>query len=147
MPKGDYDGISEQSRASGQRLADARALLDADRWRGSMYMAGYAVECLLKTKLMKMFDCRNLKELELGLKDRGIMATRDTIFTNQLEVLLRWCDGTERLRQDRALWRSFNLSNRWITGWCYSPDQADRDEAEAFLEATEDILKWAESNL
>ena len=105
MPKGDYDGISEQSRASGQRLADARALLDADRWRGSMYMAGYAFECLLKTKLMKMFDCRNLKELELGLKDRGIMATRDTIFTHQLEVLLRWCDGTERLRQDRAIWR------------------------------------------
>ena len=45
------NGISELARASRHRFADARALLREARWQGAMYIAGYAVECLLKTKL------------------------------------------------------------------------------------------------
>ena len=59
-----HNGVSELAGASRQRLADAKALLNASRWRGAMYMAGYAVECLLKTKLMHIYNCQNLGELE-----------------------------------------------------------------------------------
>ena len=59
-----HNGISELAEASRQRLADAKALLNASRWRGAMYIGGYAVECLLKTKLMHIYDCKNLSELE-----------------------------------------------------------------------------------
>jgi hypothetical protein len=59
-----FSGISEQSKAGKHRMDDARALLNAVRWRGAMYMAGYSVECLLKTKLMRIFNCRNLGELD-----------------------------------------------------------------------------------
>jgi hypothetical protein len=34
-----YSGVSEQSKASTHRLDDARALLNAERWRGAMYIA------------------------------------------------------------------------------------------------------------
>jgi len=48
-----YSGITEQTKASVHRLDDARALLREQRWRGSMYLAGYAIECQLKAKLMQ----------------------------------------------------------------------------------------------
>ncbi len=48
-----YFGISEQSKASKHRLDDARALFNAVRWRGAMYMAGYALEYLLKRKVLQ----------------------------------------------------------------------------------------------
>jgi len=49
-----YGGISEQSKASKHRLDDARALLNAGRWRSAMYLSGYAVECLIKIKTEKL---------------------------------------------------------------------------------------------
>ena len=45
-----HDGVSEQANASRQRLADAKVLRKASRWRGAMYMAGYAVEGLWHAK-------------------------------------------------------------------------------------------------
>ncbi len=40
-------GVSEQEKAGKHRMQDARVLLNAGRWRGAMYLAGYSVECLL----------------------------------------------------------------------------------------------------
>ena len=56
------------------RMDDARALFNSVRWRGAMYLAGYSIECLLKTKLMRMFDCRHLQELDEELQRRGVLA-------------------------------------------------------------------------
>jgi len=77
-------GISEQSKASKHRLEDAYALLNAGRWHGAMYMSGYAVECLIKTKLMRIYGCRNLYELEYELQRRAQLATHATVFTHHL---------------------------------------------------------------
>ncbi|MBX6312122.1 MAG: hypothetical protein IRY99_04265, partial [Isosphaeraceae bacterium] len=55
------------------RLEDARALLAAGRWRGAMHPAEYAVGCLLKKKLMEMYGCRYLRDLESELQDRGLL--------------------------------------------------------------------------
>ena len=96
-----HDGVSELAVASRQRLEDARALLNASRWRGAMYMAGYAVECLLKTKLMHIYDCKNLRELEDLLLQRPILPVHRTVFTHQLEDLLRLTPGYNRLMQNR----------------------------------------------
>lgn len=52
-------------------------------------MAGYAAECLLKTTLMRRYDCRTLRELEDVLQRRGVLADSATVFTHQLAVLLR----------------------------------------------------------
>ena len=48
MSRNLYYGVSEQGKAGKHRLDDARALLNSVRWRGAMYLAGYAVECLLR---------------------------------------------------------------------------------------------------
>ncbi len=52
-----FYGVTEQGKVGKHRMDDARVLLNAARWRGATYMAGYSIECLLKTKLMRMFDC------------------------------------------------------------------------------------------
>lgn len=84
-----FIGVTEQSKASIHRWDDAHALLNAARWRGAMYLAGYSIECLLKAKLTRMFDCDNLLVLDDELQRRNLLAERATIFTHQLEVLLR----------------------------------------------------------
>ena len=81
-----HSGVTEQRRASLQRLKDARVLLAGNRWHGAMYMAGYAVECLLKFKLMRQWNCRNLVELETELGKKG---GGPKVFTHNLEELLR----------------------------------------------------------
>jgi hypothetical protein len=48
-----FYGISEQAKAGKHRLDDAHVLFNGARWRGAMYLAGYAIECRLKTKLMR----------------------------------------------------------------------------------------------
>ena len=35
-------------KAALQRKNDAHALLEKQRWRGAMYLGGYAIECKLK---------------------------------------------------------------------------------------------------
>lgn len=142
-----YYGVSEQAKASKHRLDDARALFNAVRWRGAMYMAGYAIECLLKMKLMRMFDCRHLQELEDTLLRRGLLATQGTIFTHELATLLRLTQGGDRLRQDAAAWQSFNIVNRWVPAWRYTANLSNRDDAADFLEAVDKVRQWIENNI
>jgi HEPN domain-containing protein len=142
-----YSGVSEQAKASKHRLDDARALFNAVRWRGAMYMAGYALECLLKTKLMQMYNCRNLRELEDELQQRGVLAMQATVFTHQIELLLRLTQSMDRLQQNRTLWPQFNVVNRWLPAWRYTADLGSRQDAEDFLEAVEALINWIEFNV
>jgi HEPN domain-containing protein len=146
MAREAYYGISEQFKAGKHRLDDARALFNAVRWRGCMYLAGYAVECLLKTQLMRKFECRHLRELDNELQQRGEVPAGVTVFTHHLEVLLRLTGGRDRMRQDQSAWRTFNIVNRWIPAWRYSADRSNREDAEDFLEAVEKVLHWIEHN-
>ncbi|MDM8522003.1 hypothetical protein QUF80_01425 [Desulfococcaceae bacterium HSG8] len=142
-----YSGVSEQAKASRHRSDDARALFNASRWRGAMYMAGYAVECLFKTKLMQIYDCRNLHELEDELQRRGVLTGHTTVFTHHLELLFRMLPGYERLRQNRILWPRLNIVNRWVPAWRYTANLSNREDAEDFLEAVDNIMHWTENNL
>lgn len=141
------NGVTEQGKAGRHRLDDARVLINSARWRGAMYLAGYAVECLLKTKLMRMYDCRHLQELENELQQRGVLGAHATVFTHHLEVLLRLTAGTDRLRKDQALWRLFTLVNQWVPAWRYSANVSDADDATDFMAAVEAVSRWIENNI
>jgi HEPN domain-containing protein len=142
-----FYGVSEQGKAGKHRLEDALALLEKDRWRGAMYMAGYAVECLLKTKLMRIFDCRHLRELEEELQRRGALPATETVFTHQLEFLIRLTQALDRLRHNRDLWLSYTIVNSWIPAWRYTADRSNRKDAEDFLSAVENVCRWIENNV
>jgi hypothetical protein len=112
-----------------------------------MYMAGYAVECLLKTKLMQMYSCRTLRDLEDELQRRGALAEHATVFTHHLELLFRLTRRYDQLRQHRLLWPQFVLVNRWIPAWRYTADVANRQDAADFLEAVAQTMQWLEHNV
>ncbi len=41
---------------SDERISDARALLAANQWPGAYYLAGYALECALKSCVLAYID-------------------------------------------------------------------------------------------
>ena len=112
-----------------------------------MYIAGYAVECLIKTKLMEMFQQSNLEDLEAELKRRHIIPDDSSLFDHRIELFLRASGRLDALRNDRAIWRSFNIANRWIPSWRYNPDLSDRADAEDFLSAVDVMLEWIRNNI
>jgi HEPN domain-containing protein len=145
MAKKQHAGITEQHKASIHRWEDAQALFQAGRWRGAMYLAGYAVECRLKWKLMQRWQCRTLVQLEEDLQEHGI---EQSPFTHNLKVLLRLAGGLERMQQNQRLWGSFSDTvNRWRPAWRYNPDVSTREQAEDFLEVAKDVLRWIDHNL
>ena len=141
-----HDGITDQASASRQRLEDAKVLLRASRWRGAMYIAGYAVECLLKTKLMRIYECQNLRELEVELQRRSILSGHSTVFTHQLEELFKLTPGYNRLRQNQNMVSLFNFVNRWTPTWRYTR-QTTGDAATFFIEAVEEVMHWISNNI
>ena len=142
-----HNGISEQAGASRQRLEDARVLLSASRWRGAMYIAGYAVECLLKTKMMPIYGCQNLRELDDVLRQRSILPVHRTVFTHQLEDLLKLTPGYNRLKQNRDIWHMFHAVNLWTPQWRYTTKQTTRQEAVRFLTFIENVMHWIDPNI
>jgi HEPN domain-containing protein len=144
MTRQRFSGYSEQWKASIHRHVDAQRLFDAQRWRGAMYLAGYAVECRLKAQLMRRWDCWNLPELEGELQQRNLQTSA---YTHNLEALLALSGGQDRMRQNRSTWRAFNEVNRWLPAWRYSPDGASREQCEDFLEAVQVILNWIDHNI
>ena len=89
MPK------DELKRVARARLSDARALLDASRFDGAVYLCGYAIEVALKARI-----CQNLRwpEYIVGGKYHSLK-------THDLDVLLSF-SGTEAYTktQDLAEW-------------------------------------------
>jgi HEPN domain-containing protein len=142
-----FGGVTEQAKAGIHRLEDAQVLAREKRWRGAMYLAGYGVECLLKKKLMEKFQCQRLLELEQELQQRGLLALEATVYTHQLERLLRLAGGLDRIRQNRDAWSRFNLVNRWLPAWRYSPKSVTAEDAQDFIEAVEATMKWIAANV
>jgi HEPN domain-containing protein len=138
--------VSEQAKASKHRLQDAEELFGEGRWRGALYLGGYAVECLLKARLMQIYGCRHLGELEEELLRRGVLGADQTVFTHHLERLLRLTGAQNRLRQNHTGWRSFVTANRWIPAWRYSSDLSNENDAEDFLNSVRELLRWIENN-
>jgi HEPN domain-containing protein len=142
-----YDGASELRRASKRRQEDAYALHTAGRHRGAMYVAGYAVECLLKAKLMQMFNCRTLEGLDDRLRQMGRLGTDTSLYTHQLVLLLRLTGRLDALQHNVPTWRQFLLVNLWLPAWRYEPTNGNATEADRFLEATDAIIGWVENNV
>lgn len=112
-----------------------------------MYLAGYSLECLLKVKLMRMFGCRTLMELDEELRSRGWLSPDATVFTHNLRSLLERTGRVDQLRKNEADWRLWNLANQWVPARRYTADLSNVDDARDFLKAVESISRWVENNV
>lgn len=140
-------GVTEQTKAAVHRLDDAQALFERNRFRGAMYVGGYAVECTLKARLMERYECRTLVELEAELVRRKLVPKDWTAFSHQLFVLTTLTGALARIKKDRRLWRLFNKVNTWLPAWRYNVTAPNRDEASDFLDAVRVIKHWLDANV
>ena len=112
---------AELQRLAKERIADAKALLVARRWSGAYYLAGYAVECGLKSCVLAhiertgiIFEDRkyaekcwthDLKELLLLTGLKGAFdndAAADVGLFNNWDVVKDWTESSRYRRTPKA---------------------------------------------
>jgi len=108
------------------RVADARALLEAGRWDGAYYLAGYVVECALKACIAKGFQ-------EGNIPDKGSV---DKIYVHNLKTLLKLADLDTEL--NKAMAADPQLEVAW--GNAVPWNESDRYEHSHTQEQAQDVL-------
>jgi HEPN domain-containing protein len=112
--------------------------MQLERPTPAVYMAGYAVECMLKALVLASVPERKEREsIELFRGGRA----------HSFEWLLdlyRQCGGPS---PPRNLRRSFHRLSGWSTDIRYSPGNEWNREARPFLVAAEEVIDWAEGRI
>ena len=126
-----------------ERLRDAETLLRAQRWSGAYYLAGYAVECGLKSCILVRVAA--LPEILFEDKNKKFSTN---CWTHDIEDLVRLAD-LEAVRAleiavKPVLGRNWQVAKDWNeTSRYHSKSQA---EAEKLFDAIDDkangVLPW-----
>jgi hypothetical protein len=150
MTRSENQGLTDLSKAAARRLGDGLALeqlavADPKRAHCAKYIAGYAIECLLKTIALETYGCYSLQELaqKLDISD-------DEVFVHGLEKIARRLPSLyNRLKSCKAQWRAFARVNQWQPSWRYEAGEAGRYAAESaasFLADVQVVYNWLETN-
>jgi len=129
---------TDLQRISEQRLREAKILLDAEAYPGAFYLAGYAVECALKSCIAKKF-----KEHEFPDGDFV-----NSIYSHKLDQLLRHA-GLEHepeitVGSKSQLWEYWSYVKTWNESKRYeepTPEEA-KELYWAIADPTDGVLQW-----
>lgn len=125
-------------QAAYQRLEDASILFRYGRNTGAMYLAGYAVECMLKALLLDRAPTKRRTELNKDL--RGSRAHDFGWLKEQYLAI-----GGDSFPKDVN--RDFVLVNSWRTDLRYFSGSQRKAVTQSFLRSAESIVKWANERL
>jgi hypothetical protein len=125
-------------RCAFQRHEEARILLKATKTTGAVYLAGYGIECILKALVLTAVP--EGERIEIMKSFRGGKA-------HEYEWLRSLYLTKGGARFPPEITRHFTLANDWSTDLRYMPRSVRPEEAEAFLEASESIIQWADGKL
>jgi hypothetical protein len=99
------------------RARDAEILLNAQRWDGAYYVAGYAVECGLKACIAKMFKQDDIPEPDFVRK----------IYTHDLEMLLERANIRQHIPLNSPLDVNWGIVFEWSESSRYRSDITQTD--------------------
>jgi HEPN domain-containing protein len=124
-------------RVAFQRYEDGEQLLEIGRPAASVYLTGYAVECILKALLLASTTGRKRGEVLASFRGRT---------AHDLEGLR---DRLARMIGPLPVQVAGHLSlvSSWSTDLRYQPGPGDLRDATAFLTATHAILEWAKRRI
>jgi hypothetical protein len=110
---------------SRERIEDAGALLAAQRWSGAYYLAGYALECALKSCVLAHID-----RTGIIFQDKKFA---EKCWTHDLEVLVEQA-GLKDERDNLA-----KINSIFAQNWTFAKDwkEISRYEVKSQLEAEE----------
>ena len=122
-----------------ERLLEAKALLDLEKWDGAYYLAGYAVELALKAYIIKTLMATD------AFPDREFSKN---CYTHAIETLVGLANLD--LARKSATDADRDLRNNWTTTRDWSEQKRyhriDKAEAEALYTAIADdthgVLSW-----
>jgi hypothetical protein len=152
------DRISDFVKSGPRRLLDAEELMETPTHHGqgsdarqrhlrtAMYLAGYAVECLLKAYLIEQENSQSLAEAQGKINRRrrrqGVEEIPDIAHTaagHNISRLVSLTDLAERPGYDPKLWGRLS---QWQTAWRYAHDFPERAKAEAFMNDVRVATNW-----
>lgn len=125
------------------RLEDATALLQAGRWSAAYYLAGYAVECALKSCVLRhLHDTGAIFADADYLKDIGKCRTHDFNLLLKLAGLTK-AHGTE-VGTNLTFGAHWTVANDWSETSRYEerPESDARRLYEAITHNTDGVLVW-----
>lgn len=135
---------AEFQQLSTERIEDARTLLAASRWPGAYYLAGYSLECALKSCILAYVVNRT----EIIFEDKQYS---QKCWTHDLETLVRQADLT--VERDRAAGANPNLGENWLLAKDWSESSryhmSTQSQAEDLFAAindnTDGVLQWVKN--
>lgn len=114
------------------RLEDASVLLDQRRHQGAIYLAGYALECLLKYAIT-----RRQGDIYLSAKFE----------THDLDELLLAAGLLPALQSARSIHAIYSeFAELWTVELRYRPKSITPKEASRLYEQVEEIYDWINDN-
>lgn len=131
--KAEFQALAEE------RLMEAKALLDLEKWDGAYYMAGYAVELALKACIIKTLMATD------AFPDKEFSKN---CYTHVIETLVKLAKRDEALKlamdTDPDLRKHLGIVKDWSEQKRYH--RIDKTEAEALYAAIADdthgVLPW-----
>jgi len=121
-----------------QRFEEAEVLFEAGYYIGAVYLAGYAIECILKTLILEATPEQD-------------HATVETAFRGQRAHDYEWL--RQRYMQTRApgwptdISQALTFVGTWETSLRDTPGVGDRHDASRFLAEARKIIAWADSRM
>ncbi len=125
-------------RLAYQRLEEAEVLCDAGYCIGAVYLAGYAVECMLKALILNSIPESGQEEVEAEF--RGQRA-------HEYEWLRYRYAQTSPPGIPAAISASLAFVSTWDTSLRYKPGLGEPRDASRFLEEVKLILDWADNRI
>jgi len=121
-----------------ERIAEAKILLDAGKWSGAYYLAGYAVECGLKACIANLLKTENFPEKEFS----------DKCYVHDIEKLVVLAGLKTKRNADAGA--NVNLDANWgiVRGWKETSryDMKTQADAQALYDAItqnpDGVLLW-----
>jgi HEPN domain-containing protein len=134
-------------RIAKERLKDARALLGRKRWAGAYYMSGYAVECGLKSCLL-----RHLVESSALFGELGYLKKLQDCWTHDLVKLMNLagldaafglaCQANLALAAFWGVVKDWKETSRYVET---KPEPDARAMFEAVSHNPDGVFKWIQS--
>ena len=125
-------------RCAEQRLEDAQILLRSERTTGAVYLAGYGIECILKSLILSVVAPGRTESVLQSFRGRR---------AHDYEWLRQQYSGNRGPDFPRAINMHFTFVSDWSTELRYTAGKMREDDAEDFLEAAKGIIEFAKGRL
>ncbi len=161
-----YDGHSELVKAGPRRLQDAQELLEPPTLEpnrsdanyrhlcAAQYLAGYAVECVLKAYIILLLDQRSNQHFARWSQVISHFAKQPSgsnlsgAASHDLKELIDVSELEQELDSDEQMKRNWGICNKWDYNTRYRPDpMMNCARVAEFVDACRATSEWVRNRL